>query len=443
MSRVDAERLRRLLGADDTRWVLERVRARIERGRPLTGTISLPTATQAQRRAIERLLGRAPRPGRSLTVSLADLDTVIRRSGVHSDGLGAAVIALTGPVVVLADARAALTHAWELALAPLAAIAARRPALAPWVEQATARGLVKRLCGTPEQATPIVASAARLLDVLPLAGTPLSRVAHEVAGDAHALDHGRPLATVVLSAIRQTWWAGTTGAYSPAQRRRALWDSVGVVSDELSSTALALNLPVADGPSGLARILHIARELGEPIVLTLRQLARRTATFDPVPVFVCENPAVVLAAANAIGPRCPPMVCVSGQPTAAVLRLLSLLTDAGCALRYHGDFDWGGIRIANLLWNRYPMAPWRFDARSYLAQAARGSVAVGGTPVGAVWDDDLRAAIERHAVRIEEEAVLSDLLSDLVGAAVNEAAGLGQLRDAQEYSPEASMRRSI
>jgi uncharacterized protein (TIGR02679 family) len=87
-------------------------------------------------------------------------------------------------------------------------------------------------------------------------------------------------------------------------------------------------------------------------------------------VFVCENPAVVLAAANALGATCPPLVCVGGQPTAAVLRLLSLLAEAGCSPRYHGDFDWGGLRIANLLWNRYPMRPWRFDTPSYVASAS-------------------------------------------------------------------------
>jgi uncharacterized protein (TIGR02679 family) len=417
MSTVDTERLRRLLGGADTRWVLDRVRSRIERGRPLTGPISLPTATPAQRRAIETLLGRAPSSGRSLTVSLNELDAVIRRSGAHADGIGAAVIALTGPVVVHAEARALLADAWELALAPLAAVAARRPGLSPWFEHATARGLFKRLCGTPERAVPIIASAARLLDVLPLSGSPLSQVAHEAAGDTHALDHSRPLATVALSAIRHTWWPGAVATDSPAQLRRALWDSVGVATDELSSTALALNLPVGDTAPGLAQILHIAGELGEPIVLTLRQLARQRVTFAPAPVFICENPAVVLAAANAMAANCPALVCVNGQPTGAVLRLLSLLDGVGCTLLYHGDFDWGGIRIANLLWHRYSLRPWRFDAQSYRDRLYCGSGALRGTPAVALWDADLSAAIERHGIRVEEEAVLPDLLSDLAGSA--------------------------
>jgi uncharacterized protein (TIGR02679 family) len=413
MSTVDIDRLRRLLGGEETRWLLQRIRGRLERGRGLVGAISLPQATTAQRRAVDTILGRPPRPGQSLTVPLAHLDAVIRRSGLHSDGLEAAVVALTGPVVVRADADAELADAWESALTPLKAIVARRPALAPWFELATARGLVKRLSGTPNRAAPVIASAARLLDLLPLTGTPLGQVAHDVAGDAHALDHGRPLASLVLSAIRHTWWPASETVNSPAQRRRALWDCVGIATDELSTTALALNLPTCESSSELTRILHIARECGEPLVLTLRQLTRHQSNFRPVPVFVCENPAVVLAAANTIGPSCPPLVCVSGQPTAAVLLLLSLLADAGCSLHYHGDFDWGGIRIANLLWSRYPMQAWRFNTQSYLEQAHRQSGALRGKAADAAWDPELSSAIALHGVRVEEEAVLADLLADL------------------------------
>lgn len=126
----------------------------------------------------------------------------------------------------------------------------------------------------------------------------------------------------------------------------------------------------------------------------------------------------MLAAANALGPQCPPLVCVSGQPTAAVLRLLALLADAGCSLRYHGDFDWGGIRIANLLWSRFAVSPWRYDTRSYLDRVSRSSGALRGTPVEAAWDVELSGAIARRGVRLEEEAVLADLLADLAKAVV-------------------------
>jgi uncharacterized protein (TIGR02679 family) len=409
---MDLPRLRRLLGGAETLWLVERVRGRLEHGRPLVGTVILAEATPAQRRAVEALLGRSPGSGRSLTVSLGDVDAVIRRGGLHPDGLGAAVVALTGPVVVLADVRTELGAAWAAALAPLARLVSERPVLAPWYELRSTRALIRRACGSAVGATPIVTSAAALLASLPLAGVPLSQVALDFGGDAHALDHGRPLATIVRSAIRHTWFPASPGNLSPAQQRRAEWDSVGVVADELSTTALTLNLPVG-GSGPLAEFLTLAGVCGEPVVLTLRQLSRHTITFKAGPVFVCENPAVMLAAANALGSECPPLVCVSGQPTAASLRLLTTLAEAGCALRYHGDFDWGGIRIANVLWSRLPVQPWRFDTRSYLDRVARSSSPLRGTPVEAAWDTELADAVTRHGVRLEEEAVLEDLLADL------------------------------
>jgi uncharacterized protein (TIGR02679 family) len=414
MPTVDIDRLRRLLGGEETRWVVQRIRGRLAAGTPLTGHIALAQAAPAQRRAIDTLLGRPPKLGRSLTVPLAELDAVIRRSGLHPEGLGAAVVALTGPVVVRARARAELEEAWTSALTPLAEVVSQRPALQPWFDRATARGLVKRACRAPADAAPVVASAARLLGKLPVAGIPLGQLATEVAGEAHALDPGRSLSTIVISAIRHTWWTGGAGNASRAQRRRALWDCVGVATDELSSTVLTLNLPVGESSgSNLDRMIATAAESGEPAVLTLRQLTRHTATFNPRPIFVCENPAVVLAAANALGPACPPLVCASGQPTAAVLCLLSALSDAGCSFHYHGDFDWGGIRIANLLFSRYPVRPWRFDAESYLGQAHRPAAEMRGKRVEAVWDSELSGAIAHKGTRVEEEAVLDDLLADL------------------------------
>ncbi len=423
MSNVDFDRLRRLLGRDETRWLVERVRARMERGQPLTGQISLAAPTAAQRRAVETLLGRPPRLGRSLTVSLGNLDDVVRRSGIHADGLWGAVITLGGPVTVRPDALAARDAAWQRALAPLAKVVVERPILRPWYDRISAQGLVKRLCLSPDAAVPVVEATARLLGLLPVSGTPLGQMATTVAGDAHGLDPGRPLATIVLSAIRHTWWVGPTLDASPAQRRRALWDCVGVVIDELSSTVLALNLPVPNfaGDAGLGRLLVAAHECGEPVVLTLRQLTRHRVPFDPGSVFVCENPSVVLAAANALGPQCPPLICASGQPTAAVLKLLEQLEAAGCTLMYHGDFDWGGIRIANLLWSRFAMRPWRFDAGCYASRVDVGRRALTGQPVVATWDSDLGPAISRHGVRVEEEAIMTDLLADLANLATRSA----------------------
>ena len=372
---TDPDRLRRQLGGPDTGRLIRRLRQRIARGQPLTGPLSLSQPTPAERQAVEGLLGRPPGRGSSLTVNLDDLDRELRRSGMHSDGLAAAVVLLTGPVTVLADAQAAEAAAWREACAPLDALGERRSELSGWCGDPGSSALLRRLGGTPDAATQLATAVATVLDSLPAGGVPLARLAVRSTGDAHALDLDRPLATLVLSAIRSTWWSGAADPGSPAELRRALWDAAGVLVDELSSTVLALNLPTAPGDR-LHGLVAPAAELGEPVVLTLRQLGRQQPRFRPAQVYVCENPTVLAAAADQLGPACPPLVCVNGQPTTAAMRLLIALAADGARLRYHGDFDWGGVRIANLLRSRVHWQPWRYDVSAYLDAVSAASVGV-------------------------------------------------------------------
>ncbi|MHB1536984.1 MAG: DUF2398 family protein [Solirubrobacteraceae bacterium] len=247
---VEHERLSRLLGVDELAWVLERARRRIELGQPLAGTIAARTATPAERDAVARLFGRSPRAARGLSVSLDELDALLR------DG------SMTGSLLAAAAAS------------------------------------------------------------------------------------------------------------------------------------------------------------GEPVWLTLRQLVRSPPDWtelDLPPVLVVENPSVLAFAADAYGRRCPPIVCTNGQPRAATMVLLRSLAGAGVRLRHHGDFDWGGVAIGNLLHRRLPLEQWRFDHHAYLrAVAAHPHTApLAGAPVTACWDPSLSEAMSELGRRIEEELVSTDLLETL------------------------------
>ncbi|MEU9157121.1 TIGR02679 family protein [Streptomyces sp. NPDC048417] len=409
-AKVDGDRLGRLLGDPGLAWLLERVRLRMVAGRPLTGTVTLARPDDLQRRAAERLLGRPPSAGRSLTVRLDTVDEVLRRSGVSPDGLETAVVALTGPVIPRAETRDRLAEAWEEALAPLATVNAE---LADWAGRIREDGLVRRLARTPEAARPLVTAAVRALHALP-ADPPMSRAAFAALRltGAHALDEGTPLATLVLSGIRAlTDFPDGAGA----EWRREAWASAGLLKDDLSSTVLTLNL------RGTPALDWTADE-GEPAVLTLRSLTRRTAngiTTATGDVHVCENPAVLSAAADTLGPACPPMVCLQGQPSAAALTLLRGLSARGAVLLHHADFDWGGARIATALGRVAPWRPWRYEAADYLAAVAGVSEPqyLTGTASATPWDPRLAAAMTEHGVRVEEELILDALLSDLRTAA--------------------------
>ncbi|MFF8292844.1 TIGR02679 family protein [Streptomyces sp. NPDC016309] len=405
---IDGPRLARLLGTPDLAWLVERARRRLVTGQPLTGSVSLGDPTPAQRAAVERLLARAPGAGRSLTVRLDAVDAVLRRSGASPDGLAVAVEALVGPVTPLAQARHEEEAAWERAHAPLDELTASVPPLADWAARVRADGLARRLGRAPDTTRTLLAGACAALRVLPAdPAVSLPAFAAHVLGSAHALDDGTPLATLTLSGARAlTGFPDGQGA----EWRREAWASAGLLRDELSSTVLTLNLR---GTPALDRMA----EGGEPFVLTLRQLTRRPPKFAPPTVWICENPTVLAAAADTLGPACPPLVCLQGQPSSAALTLLRGLHEHGATLRYHGDFDWGGLRIAGVLHRRVPWRPWRYTAADYRAAVSRNASPplspLVGTPTETPWEPALAAAVAELGVRVEEERELELLLSDL------------------------------
>jgi uncharacterized protein (TIGR02679 family) len=407
------DRLRRLLGGEPVAWLVRRARDRLEAGRPLTGTVTLPAATLEQRRAAERLTGRAAGSGTSLSVSLADVDRILRDSGTAPGGLAEAVTRLTGPLRDLGRERAELAAAWSAAFASLDAAVSRCDELPPWREWLDTTGVVRRLAPEPDQARLLLAQVATVLLRLPSRGIPIGRLAAECCGDAHALDDGRRVGTLVLSAVRAL--AGLPfAAEGPADSRRAAWAAVGVHLDELSSLVLCLGLP-GDTRAGLGRVLSSCREAGQPTVLTLRQLRWHDEPLRAGLVRICENPVVVAAAADELGARCQPLVCVGGQPSAAVWRLLELLAVGGAQFDYHGDFDWGGVRIARSVLQRVNWRPWRYDHQAYQAavSAAHPLAPLTGEPAGTPWDPELACAMRHCNVRIEEELMLDLLLQDL------------------------------
>ena len=420
----DDTRLHRLLGGEPIAWLVRRARDRLEAGRPLTGTVTLAGATAEQRRAVERLTGRPPRSGTSLSVSLPEVDRVLRESGAAPGGLAAAVVLLTGPLRDRDRDRMDTASAWAAAFAPLDDAVAGRAELAAWRAWLDATGVVRRLAPSPTVALPLLNQVAAVLRRLPSRGIPIGRLAAECCGDAHALDDGHPAGTVALSAVRAL--AGLPfAAELSADSRRTVWASAGVHLDDLSSLVLCLGMP-GDTHTALGRLLALHRETGQPAMLTLRQLRSHDEALSAGLVRICENPVVIAAAADELGRRCPPLVCVGGQPSAAGWRLLDLLAAGGAEFRYHGDFDWGGIRIASAVRQRVGQAqshwqPWRYDRDAYEA-AAMAMLAVhaaarlprlAGEPVATPWDPGLASAMAGHDVRIEEELSLDALLADL------------------------------
>ncbi|MGB7756305.1 MAG: TIGR02679 family protein, partial [Salinisphaera sp.] len=223
-------------------------------------------------------------------------------------------------------------------------------------------------------------------------------------GDAHALDTGRPVSTLVRRALSQS---------EPDVRPREIWARVGVLVNELAKPVATLNLAV-DGDDPGARLVATAAVAGQPLHLSLRLLARRAPAWQSgQTVFVCENPEVLAAAADALGPRCPPMICLDGQLSAAPRTLLDQLTAAGACFHYHGDFDWPGLRIANHLIARYHATAWRYRVADYVPG---DGPPLAGEPVEADWDTALAPRMRAANVAVHEESQLDALIGDLARA---------------------------
>jgi uncharacterized protein (TIGR02679 family) len=189
-----------------------------------------------------------------------------------------------------------------------------------------------------------------------------------------------------------------------------------VLCDPLSAQVLLLGIRPA-GDERLDRQLRESADAGEPRRLTLRELVRSPVAVAPgTAVFVCENPVVIAAAADRLGARCAPLVCVEGVPSTAALHLLRSVEQAGGVLHFHADFDWAGLRIGNLLSAQLGAAPWRFTAAEYQAAQAvlpSARIPLKGPPVSAAWDPELDRAMRASGRAVFEEQVIESLLIDL------------------------------
>ncbi|OLB96263.1 MAG: TIGR02679 family protein [Candidatus Rokubacteria bacterium 13_1_40CM_68_15] len=407
---ADVARLRQLLGSAELAWLVERARRRMPHG-AADGSVTLHEPTPAQREAVDRLLGRRPSRGTSLTVRLSDVEAILRHAQI-CDSLTEAVEVLTGPMVDMRAQRESVEGSWAELFATEEAGGGSHPAVKAWLDELRTSGILKRLSrNDPSVGRTLLHYAREIERRLPARGMPLAELAATVMGDSHALDLSAPLGTI---AVRLAAALGGVETWDGPEARREAWASVGVLCDELSAPVLTLNVR-GDGTTVTDSALRLHAAAGEPYRLTTRQLLRDPPAFGPSiagrTIYVCENPTVVASAANRLGAGSQTVVCLEGQPRTATHLLLSRLVTAGGRLVYHGDFDWAGIHIGNLVMRRYRAAAWRFSSEDY--RAARGGRELHGTPVAAMWDPSLEATMIETGRAVHEEQVVDMLLTDL------------------------------
>ena len=407
--------------------LLAAARRRLERtGGGLDGDIGLTGPGDAERRTVIGITGRyRPETAKRLTVPLRDLDGYLYDR--YGTGLLTTLDRLHGPLRDRPAERAeeearrdqALKSAHSSGLAGQGWFAA-------WLERIAADGTLTRLVRRAD--APLLDTAVRVLERLTGDGDrsadspdrvpgvlPLPVLAEWATGDTKALVPGAPLEQLVLRALAQR--AGD-GCVVPRERagRRALWESAGAIADDLASQVLVLNIG-ARGDTVVCDWLRDAAYFGIPFRLTLHQLATDPVVPAARTIFVCENPAVLRAAAGELQDAGAALVCTEGVPSAACHKLLGDAVRAGTRLHWRADFDWAGLRITADAVARHGAHPWHMTAADYTAALREGgSTPLVGPPAASPWDPGLALAMEASGSTVMEERLLPALLSDLTRA---------------------------
>ncbi len=404
--------------------LLAAARRRLERtGGALDGDIGLTGPSEAERRTVIGITGRyRPETVKRLAVPLRDLDGYLYDR--YGTGLLQTLGRLHGPLrdrpAERADEEARRGQALKSAHSSRLA---RQGWFAAWLDRIAADGTLTRLVRRGD--APLLDAAVRVLERLTgdrdrFAGSPnrfpgvlpLPVLAEWATGDTKALVPGTPLEQLVLRALAQRIG---DGGVVPRDRagRRALWGSAGAIADDLASQVLVLNIG-AEGDTVVCDWLRDAAGFGIPFRLTLHQLATDPVVPAARTIFVCENPAVLRAAAGELRDTGAALVCTEGVPSAACHRLLDDAVRAGARLHWRADFDWAGLRITADAVARHGAQPWRMTAADYTAALGEGeSTPLAGPPAASPWDSGLALAMEASGSAVMEERLLPALLSDL------------------------------
>jgi uncharacterized protein (TIGR02679 family) len=395
MTSTTDERLLRLLGGAELSDLRGRLRRRYELG-PSDGkltSIQVTKLNQTERIALASLVGRKGGVAASITIDVAEVDRALSDAGI-APSLRVALELLDGPIAHRETELGRIRDSWASVL-----VGCTHADLVVYLSSPLNFGVLKRLSGNqPDCASVICRQIEGILGRLPAAGIPRAQIAAELLGDAHGLDNARPVATLTLAVLRSR-------ASTDTGDDRDTWAAVGILVNELARPALFMNVP--------CRGLTVS--LGEPQYASLRLLARRPRDWAVAgrPILVCENPNLVAILADGLGTACPPVVCVDGHLGAAQRTILMQLKTAGADLRYHGDYDWPGIAIANNVIAKYGAVPWHFSAADYAAATASApqlAASLSGRPVIASWDADLTEAMTNIGTKIEEEAIAERII---------------------------------
>lgn len=348
------------------RMILAQARERFELGHRGDRVTVGAGLTDDQRVQVGRLLGlRWVRSGKPVTLGM--LRRALRSTAAptmnESDALENLLVRLGGSIRDVRSEEVAAEAERELRRTAATAQLVGVGVAVPVAETAVAG----RWLGPPDDQLHVrAARVAAAWVALPALGRTvlLATLASTALDSPHDLDRdtetGRAVARLLAATARHQLGEdpARTSAVTTAASWRDAWASAGVLCDRVSSTVLVLNLRL-EGTAPAVSISRAGADGGEPCWLTMRSLL---GDFGGGPglctLRVCENPAVVEAAADELGRASAPLVCTYGRPSAAAMTLLGRLAEQGWRLLVSADRDLAGRQIAAELLALRGAQPW-------------------------------------------------------------------------------------
>lgn len=392
-------------------------------GRP-AGTICLPDATPEEYNAARALFGRtfsAP-----LRIKTADFEAALQDTRYHGVVLKEVLECYFGTAIQTRHELLDQIDAQILRMVEQTKAAVQSELCCRWLDVLSNKCgdgyqlIRKSLCKDENAVQRAVLQACRSVDWLerhPEERPRLAVLSAHATSDPHALDSNTLSGKIFLHLL-----SARTGLDFPAgaEERAALYYDCGILCDSISSsvTQVGVRLYTDTEEHPAYRAFRLRNEAG---TLTLTNLSGVTAGDSPSgKAYLVENQMVFSQLCDQAAHFHSPLICTSGQPTVAVIRLLDMLVSADTDLYYSGDFDGKGLSIALQLLTRYPnhLHLWHMAATDYarccsdvrLSEASFGLLHTCANTVLAPTAE----AIERSGYDGYQELLLPELQADLM-----------------------------
>lgn len=387
------------------------------------GTICLPDATPEECDAARALFGRtfsAP-----LRIKTADFEAALQDTPYHGVVLKEVLECYFGTTIQTKNEIRDQTDARILRMADETNAAVQSEICRRWLDDlSNKRGegyqlIRKSLRKDGDTVQRAILQACKSLDWLerhPEERPRLAVLSAHATSDPHALDGNTLCGKIFLHLL-----SARTGLDFPsgAEERDALYYDCGILCDSISSsvTQVGVRLYTDTEEHPAYRAFRLRNEAG---TLTLTNLASVMSADSPSgKAYLVENQMVFSQLCDQAARFHSSLICTSGQPTVAVIRLLDMLAAAGTDLFYSGDFDGKGLSIALQLLTRYPnhLHLWHMAATDYArccsdVRLSEASLALLRTCTNTVLASTAEA-VWRNGYDGYQELLLSALQADL------------------------------